>query len=59
MQVNGRKFKKKLKKPKTIDCSRCKFKCSINFDKRYRNYVCNKCWSLPYVQKENVEVYET
>lgn len=28
--------KKKLKKPKVINCLNCKFKCSINFNEHYR-----------------------
>jgi len=47
------KEKKKLKKPKAIDCSHCKFKCSINFDESYRNEVCNKFWALDYNRQKD------
>jgi len=45
--------KKKLKTPKAIDCSYCKFKCSINFDESYRNEVCNTFWALEYNRQKD------
>ncbi|KAF0749901.1 Uncharacterized protein FWK35_00022965 [Aphis craccivora] len=47
------KKRKLSKKPLAIDCSKCKFKCSISFDENYRVQLCREYWSLDYAQQKN------
>lgn len=36
----------KLKVPKAIDCSNCKFLCSLNFSEDLRSEICRSFWKL-------------
>ena len=36
----------KLKEPKPIDCSNCKFLCSLNFPEDLRSEICKSFWQL-------------
>lgn len=36
----------KLKEPKPIDCSNCKFLCSLNFPENLRSEICKSFWQL-------------
>lgn len=47
------KERKLSKKPLAIDCYKCKFKCSVNFDEDYRVQLCKEYWSLDYAQQKN------
>lgn len=36
----------KLKEPKAIDCSNCKFLCSLHFNEDLRSEICRSFWKL-------------
>jgi len=47
------KEKKLSKTPKIVDCTNCKFKCSLNFDEDYRIKLCSYFWTLEYNRQKN------
>lgn len=49
----GAKEKKLSKTPKIVDCSNCKFKCSLNFDEDYRIKLCSYFWTLKYNRQKD------
>ncbi|KAL4713228.1 hypothetical protein ACJJTC_013158 [Scirpophaga incertulas] len=40
------------KVPQTINCSKCKFKCSDHFDENTRNEICRHYWNLDFVGRK-------
>jgi len=47
------KEKKLSKIPKIVDCTNCKFKCSLKFDEHYRIKLCLYFWTLEYNRQKD------
>lgn len=41
------------KKPKQIDCSNCRYKCTANLDFQFRETVCSEFWQLNYDRQKD------
>ncbi|KAJ2952412.1 hypothetical protein O0L34_g6719 [Tuta absoluta] len=39
--------------PKDVDCSRCKYRCTVKISSDDRDYLCRKYWDLDYAAKKN------
>lgn len=51
--ITAKKYRP-AKVPKAVDCSKCRFKCTVNFSETDRERCCRKYWAQNYTAKKNM-----